>query len=131
MSEDELSSLCSEWQEILGLQHWAISVSVNRAPDFESTPPSTGRVKWQLDRLLAHIQVLSSLDYNMSSAAEIGLPQDMEQTLVHELVHLLFVASNATRSDGGLEEILFEQGVDQVANALVALRRIQKAKEGE
>ena len=53
-------------------------------------------------------------------------PQDMEVTLVHELLHLRFVEADITES-GSIEDRLYERAIQQTAEDMVRFKR--EAKE--
>ena len=120
MTNDELQMLCSEWQERLRLKHWDVALRIARASEFE-TKESQGECTWTLSTALAAIKILDPIDY-----PETPFPQDMEKTLVHELLHLKFCEFDNTNR-GSLSETMMERTIDHIARLLVTLNREGKA----
>jgi hypothetical protein len=84
------------WQGRMQLQDWKIRIHLVRSDMLE--PRTLGNVKWDTDSKEATIGVLSSYDYPLPFDAMLD---DMEVTVVHELVHLELAAiphSPASRS---------------------------------
>jgi hypothetical protein len=102
------------WQERLNLTNWDINVQLVRPKALE--PKTLGNIHWDLNTRQATIDVLSAYDYKLP------LPEmldDMEFTVVHELVHLHLASlprSSATR----MKE---EYAVNQLAHALLNLAK--------
>jgi hypothetical protein len=114
MTESELQELCSEWQKRLGLAHWRMSVEFGDPIELgtyianESHQPSFET---------ALIKILKPSAYS-------GLfPQDMEQSLVHELLHILVFPLKPEGGYHGTQDFLFEQTIDRLARVLVTLKR--------
>jgi hypothetical protein len=80
------------WQDRLDLKDWDVKVELVRPNALE--PKTLGNVHWDSDVKKATISVLSAYDYNMPMQAMLD---DMEVTIVHELVHLHL--SSLPRSD--------------------------------
>lgn len=117
---DELKELCARWQEILRLQDWNIEIRISRGRDFEGEGESCGQVRWQLSRKEALIRILDPSDYSPDCI----FPQDMERTLVHELLHLHFAAISNKAHDAGLDiDVDLEQAMHCIDGALANLRR--------
>ena len=116
MTTQELSELCVEWQKILRLEFWDVAIRFARAREFE-LKGSQGECSWTLSSALATIKILDPVDY-----PESPFKQDMEKTLVHELLHLHFAAVDKTVV-GSLEETMLERTIDHIARALVSLKR--------
>lgn len=121
LTEEELQALCKEWQEILGLQHWYVQVRVVRR--FEIGDIDQARVYYKVRKQQAVIRVLAHCDWDPATV----IPQDMEQCLVHELLHVFF-AEIDTFDEGSLLDDLMEQRVEGLSKSLVALKR-QKCDE--
>lgn len=115
-NEDAMTS-CKEWQKILRLQDWIVSTSIERGRDF-NLEKSQGECSWNIQTKLAKIRVLDPSDYPPGSMIE----QDMEQTLVHELLHLHYAPFDNFNYDS-LENTALEQSIDSIAMALVNLKR--------
>ena len=115
-TEDELVDLCREWQETLRLQHWDVALRVSRATEFTGKERS-GECSWVLPNAHATIKILDHIDY-----PETPFKQDMEQILVHELLHLHICPFDLTKAES-LEDTMMERAVDHIAKALVLLKR--------
>jgi hypothetical protein len=108
------------WQKRLNLQDWDISVVVSRADGLK--PKTVGNIRWDRDKKTATIRILDPADYHLPLASML---QDIEFTVVHELIHLEMVPilSDLQRTDANrLEE---EHAVNQMAEALLRLDRGQ------
>jgi hypothetical protein len=109
--------LCS-WQKRLNLSDWKISVKVVRTTDL--LPKTLGNIHWDGKKKTAVIRVLDPADYKMPLHAMLD---DMEFTVVHELIHLELspVLSSLHRDDANrMEE---EGAVNHMAQALLDLER--------
>jgi len=104
--------LCPWWQSVLGLSDWYIKVRVKRKYDLP--PDSQGTCNWTYSRMEAAVKILHPNDYDPGFL----VPQDMELTLVHELVHIRHAPFQP--ADDNLHH---EQAVEAIAKALVALKR--------
>jgi hypothetical protein len=114
MTEPELQELCAEWQKILRLQDWEIHVCIARSRDMPEGMQGCIDMVWP--RKEAHISIIDPVDYPPDS----WWAQDMERTLVHELLHLHSPERENERED---IQVLIEQGVQLTACALVDLKR--------
>ena len=107
MTEVELKNLCNEWQGLLGLAHWTIDVQVVRGVEIGD---NRGQIEYYPVGEAALVRLKDSIDYH-------GYFQcDHEETLVHELLHLIFDNTAA----GGDE---YEQLLDRMARVLLKLKR--------
>lgn len=120
-NDDELQRDCAEWQKRLRLQDWIVKPMIARARELESNNCG-GECEWNLRLKTAVIRILSAVDYPDNLIFE----QDMEQTLVHELLHLHFAPLFASTEDKSIE-CAQEQAIESIAGALVQLKR---ANEG-
>lgn len=115
-TEDELKKLCAFWQNQLKLNNWRIAIGIERKTVFNNSQ-SIGEIDYVLPLRQAIIKVLDPLDYPNSP-----FEQDMEITLVHELLHLHF-ALFEPKSDDSLEFLIMESTIEQLANILVEMKR--------
>jgi hypothetical protein len=102
------------WQERLDLKDWQIKVNLVRPSALE--PKTLGNIHWDTDTKQATISVLSAYDYTLPTPAMLD---DMEFTIVHELVHLHLASlprSDASRSTE-------EHAVNELARALIRLAK--------
>lgn len=107
--EQHLVELCRKWQRILRLQDWDIKVQV-----VYNLVSSQAEVVYRLPKRMAVVKVLHPDAYEEK---DFLWPQDMEKSLVHELLHLHLAAWRA--DDGTLEGAVKEQAIDAIASALV------------
>jgi len=107
-----------QWQKRLNLNDWKISVMVVRSSDLK--PKTLGNIHWDGDKKTAVIRVLDPADYKLQKQAMLD---DMEFTVVHELIHLELspVLSPLQRNDANREEE--EHAVNHMAQALLDLDR--------
>lgn len=115
LTQEQLEERLIWWQKVLRLQDWCVKVRLARERDF--CHPAQGESEWVLQTKVAIIRVLDSADYSPYCI----LPQDMEKTLVHELLHLHFAPFNTEK--GTAEDVAQEQAIDCIATGLVALCR--------
>jgi hypothetical protein len=104
------------WQKRLKLQDWTISVKL--APVSQLRPRTLGNINWDRKQRTASISVMSPGDYKLQGQAMLD---DMEMTVVHELVHLHL--SGLPRSEDTKK--VEEQAVNMLADALIRLDRKQ------
>ena len=111
--------LC-RWQRRLNLEDWKISVTIARATELK--PKTLGNIHWYTEKKTAIIRVLAPVDYQMPLREML---QDMEFTIVHELIHLELapVLSSVSRNDASRREE--EHAVNHMAEALLKLDRGQ------
>ena len=122
-TQAELDLLCQEWQTLLGLGSWDVTTRITRAKDM-SVADSDGTNSMNFDHELSVIDILHPMDY----ASNLGATQDMEFTLVHELLHLvLYVA--APESFDELRSQLFEQALNRLAKVMLTLKRSRREEE--
>jgi len=111
----DLKELCEEWKQVLGLENWQVVIKICRDDDINSS----GRCDWVLTTRQVSIKILDNIDWHKIVK---GFPQDMEKTLVHELLHCVFAMID-NKEDGSYEEVLLHNNIDLLANALVGLKR--------
>jgi hypothetical protein len=113
-AENYVGQALHVWQERLNLTNWDIHVQLVRPKALE--PKTLGNIHWDLNSRQATIDVLSAYDYKLPLPEMLN---DMEFTVVHELVHLHLASlprSSATR----MKE---EYAVNQLARALLNLAK--------
>jgi hypothetical protein len=102
------------WQQRLNLQDWKISIIMSHPSDLK--PKTLGNIHWDSDKKSAVIRVLDASDYRMPYREMLD---DMEFTVVHELIHLEL--SSLPRSEASRRDE--EHAVNQIADALLKLDR--------
>jgi hypothetical protein len=99
------------WQQRMELQGWKITVVMSPASDLK--PKTLGNIHWDAEKKTATIRVLSASEYRMECPEML---QDMEFTLVHELVHLEISSLPRSTASRGEEE----SAVNRITDALLA-----------
>ena len=120
LAESYTSERLWVWQKRLNLEGWNVSVVMSRAAELKAK--TLGNIHWDLEKKTATIRVLDPADYKLPFKEML---QDMEFTVVHELIHLNFapVVSDFQRSDANRREE--EHAVNHMADALLKLDRNQ------
>lgn len=100
------------WQQRLEQSDWQISWAMAHRSDLK--PDTVGQIQWDKERKSAAILVLDPSDYQMPFKAMLD---DMELTIIHELVHLKLTSLPHSEASRGSEE----QAVNGISEALFAL----------
>lgn len=114
--EERLKELCIEWRDRLRLNAWNIECGIYRESGF-CNKGCDGENDYDLRNGDSLIRILDPVDYPTSR-----FPQDMETTLVHELLHLHF-APFAPENDDGLDHHIMEHTICILSETLVGLKR--------
>jgi hypothetical protein len=109
-----LSQRLIVWQQRLNLQDWKIAIVMSHPSDLK--PRTLGNIHWDSDKKSAVIRVLDASDYRMPYREMLD---DMEFTVVHELIHLEL--SSLPRSEASRRDE--EHAVNQITDALLKLDR--------
>ncbi|WP_160112318.1 hypothetical protein [Salicibibacter kimchii] len=114
-TQEELEQKLVYWQKILKLQDWDISIEKKKmiGEDFE------GNVQCFLESKEAFISILDE-DYRPDDS--LG-EHDMEETLVHELLHLHLYPISEIAEDKPNYDLFEEQAINALAKAYVYLDR--------
>ena len=102
------------WQDRLNLKDWDIRFQLVRTDKLE--PKTLGNINWDADVKVAKISVLSTYDYNLPYRAMLD---DMEFTVVHEMVHLQLASLPRSEASRRVEE----HAVNELASALLKLAK--------
>jgi hypothetical protein len=114
-----IDSRLSVWRERLKLQDWKISAVLTRR---DQLPPRTlGGVHWDKRKRTATIWILDPADYALPFGEMLN---DMERTVVHELVHLELTSLPRGQASRGTAE---ERAVSGLADAMIALDRQERS----
>lgn len=136
-TDEQLQEKCAKWQKILRLQDWILNVSIRRERDF-CTKESNAEIIPSLPKRMATIRIIDPVDYDPNQSE----PQDMELSLVHELLHIHLFQLFADREDE-MRLVAEEQAIEAISRGLIALsrqgsgeddgapRRSRTAQEGE
>jgi len=114
LAESYVTERLALWQQRLNLKDWKISIVMSHPGDLK--PKTLGNIHWDADKKSAMIRVLDASDYKMTFR---DMLDDMEFTVVHELIHLEL--SSLPRSDASRRDE--EHAVNQIADALLKLDR--------
>lgn len=117
LDEEQLREKCRYWQKILRLQDWIVRVSIKRQNEMADID-NLGEVIVTLPNRIARIHILDQIDYGSTSQ----LPQDMEQYLVHELLHIHLYPITG-QFEEGLLQIAEEQAIEAISRGLIELHR--------
>ena len=113
-AQQHVTERLAYWQHRLKLEDWRISIAPARQSQLK--PRTLGAIKWDKGKKTAEIWVLDAADYHLPYREMLD---DMELTIVHELVHLELASlprSEASRSSE-------EHAVNGIADALLELDR--------
>ena len=113
-AEHYVSQVLHTWQERLDLKDWKIQAALVRPTKLE--PKTLGNIHWDLNTKHATISVLSAYDYTLPTQPMLD---DMEFTVVHELIHLHLANLPKTDASRPLEE----HAVNEIARALLQLAK--------
>ncbi|MEE9594253.1 MAG: hypothetical protein V3V92_02530 [Candidatus Hydrothermarchaeales archaeon] len=113
LSSRDAERLVKQWQKVLRLDDWRITVKICRSMDIAGT---LGAVRILKQSKEAKMQLLDPIDFSDPDS-----PHDMEVTLVHELLHLSTDAFDPPKE--GCEHMHFEIALNTIAEALVGLKR--------
>ena len=102
------------WQERLKLAGWNISIIM--AHSSELKPDTLGNIRWDAESKSAVIRVLDASEYQIPCREMLN---DMEFTVVHELIHLELSSLPRSEASRGDEEF----AVNQISEALLRLDR--------
>ena len=102
------------WQKRLNLEGWDIKLHLVRNSALQ--PRTLGNIHWDHDYMTAGISVQSAYDYKMPMQAMLD---DMEFTVVHELVHLQLSSLPRSEASRSTEE----HTVNEISRALLNLAR--------
>lgn len=120
-AENFVAQKLNIWQGRLNLGDWKIDFKLVRRSELK--PKTLGNIHWDSGTRTASIRVLAVQDYKL------GYPemlQDMEFTVVHELVHLQLSSLPRSEASRSAEE----RAVNQITQALLDLARTQDACAG-
>ena len=109
--EKNLEDLCEEWKKRLGLAHWNIEVHLVPGDEINN---NRGQNDYSFVDEQSVIRIKRPEDYCGY------FPQDMEQTLVHELLHIIF---DFPSLGDGVVNAHYEQAINRIASILVKLKR--------
>lgn len=102
------------WRQRLKLEDWHVTAVLTRRSDL--APETLGGIHWDKRQKTAVVWVLDPADYRLPYREMLD---DMELTIVHELVHLDLTALPRGQASRGSEE----RAVSGIAEAMLTLDR--------
>lgn len=106
------------WQNRLNLEGWRVSLAVVRSTELK--PNTLGNIRWDLENKTATIRVLDPAEYSIPFSEMLD---DIEVTVVHELIHLKrdLVLNRYSSSEANRRKE--EHAVNRVTETLLKLDR--------
>lgn len=110
-SEQELQALCEQYQKLLGIADWDIKVSLVPQKKIKGVQ---GRVIYDFALFEAQIQIPTPDTFKCRTLHG----QDMQQTLLHELIHVVLAWCDRWYDKEGntLPNEVFESAINRLAN---------------
>ncbi len=126
----ELDTVIALWKVRLRLQDWDVDSKIVSTETMKTLDGQTGNRRGEIEYepRLNHC-VMRILDFRDPYWANPDRDCDMEKTVVHELLHLKFIAFDDAVEKNPLAEWALELGIDTIARSLVELARGEKAAE--
>ena len=121
-NETGLKERLKYWQHALRLDFWDITIKIGRMANMVIKGVD-GEITYSLPNAEADITILNPIDYNDSA-----FPQDMEETLVHELLHLHMATFEPADAEK-VNSMLWERTIDQLAKVMVHLNDKNRKSE--
>lgn len=118
LNEEQLRERLKYWKRNLRLQDWIIEVGIVRGKNMPDGKVAC--VNWTLGKKMASISILDHIDY----PDDLMDVRNMENDLVHELLHLHLAPIRDHFSDDSNVYITFEeQAIESIASGLLESRR--------
>jgi hypothetical protein len=114
ISEHYLAKRLGLWQQRLKLDDWNILIVMSRAEELK--PNTIGNIHWEIGTKSATLRVLDASGYALRCP---DMLNDMEFTIVHELIHLAIHSVFSAEFDLHAEEA----AVNRISEALLNLDR--------
>lgn len=119
-------ALLNEWTKRLGLDDWAIVLQTECLPGEMSIPNSVGCTSWQESTKTAAIQIVDP-----EKVKGLTRPFDLEEILVHELLHLKTSLLSSQEEDETLNDRVLHQLIDDIARAMIDIKNTERSKNGK
>lgn len=118
LTDVQLQERLAYWQEKLRLQDWIIEVKFARAREMDGE--YAAQVNWTLSKKMASVKILDHIDF----PNDVMGARDMENDLVHELLHLhLAPISDHFGNGSELYSTFEEQAIESIASGLINSER--------
>jgi len=112
VSDVQVEGWVKSWQKRLHLDDWRIEARIVRSTELK--PDTLGNLKWNSLLQTASIKVLNPFDYDLPLS---DIAEDIEYTIVHELVHLQLSVLPRDLNKKDIEEVV----VNKISDALMSL----------
>lgn len=116
-TENELNALCQQYQKLMRIQDWDITVEVvgshilgEEVHGDHHTSLSVMRSKIRICDPASYVPTIVAPELNM------------RQTLIHELVHIVF-SSLGPSDDDAVKHCVFENGIERIACIIYELTK--------
>lgn len=119
-------ALLNEWTKRLGLDDWAIVLQTECLPGEMSIPDSVGCTSWQESTKTAVIQIV-----NPEKVKGLTRPFDLEEVLIHELLHLKTSLLSSQEHEETLNDRVLHQLIDDLARAMIDIKNTERSKNGK
>ena len=113
---EELEKLCEFYQKLLRIQDWRITIKFVHQSELGEDVEA--EVSPKLHSMIAVIKIptpeswIGSISYT---------EQDMRMSLIHELIHLVFIGLGPSTKNAAIFEDLWECGIEKVTETVHAL----------
>lgn len=114
VTDTQVAGWVKVWQKRLHLEDWKVEARIVRTSDLR--PDTLGNLKWNSVNHTATIKVLNPTDYDMQAP---DVVEDIEYTVVHELVHLQLSVLPRDLNKKDVEETV----VNKISDALMMMER--------
>lgn len=116
IEKGKLKEVSEYWIDVLGLKEWDIVFRIQRKSDM-TLPDCSGDVNYQFIHKKAIVSLIDPIDWNNDL-----FEQDMEETLIHELLHLKFAITDDTEEGQNSMPLLSHQLLCDIARSLLKAR---------
>lgn len=125
LNDRALAALVRYYAPLMGLSDWSITVAVARTIEHDHRDrDNSGTIIFSRTERRARILILHQADHGERQ----GWEQDMEKTLVHEMLHLVFLDYDG--DDPKRPHTREEQAINSLAKGMVFLRRAKGRERG-
>ncbi len=114
VTSEQVDHWTKQWQKRLDMGDWRIITLIVRHSELK--PETLGNLHWDTENHTATIRVLDPRDYELPPS---DVPQDIEYTIVHELIHLQLSVLPRDTSTRTVEERV----VNKISVALFQLEK--------
>ena len=114
MTKRKLEALTKYWQKQLRIQDWIITPVFAKKEDMHSDT-SVGQVTTHFAEKTAEIKILSDKYRAVPDKGDL----EIEETIVHELLHIVLLGYDMTSVNSKVYKLCIEQPINQIAKALI------------